>query len=112
MKTPWNQDEPLENIFRQIEKYMEFAEQGGAPMSNMQEINISHVIMTQVQAFKDACKDWRCLPLSQQTWPRLKQHFFEAYQDWKVESRHNTGEHTNTEVTKGLENYARTTAEA
>ena len=40
MKTPWNQDEPLENIFRQIEKYMEFAEQGGAPMSNMQEINI------------------------------------------------------------------------
>ena len=46
MKTPWNQDEPLENIFRQIEKYMEFAEQGGAPMSNMQEINISHVIMT------------------------------------------------------------------
>ena len=57
MKTPWNQDEPLENMIRQIEKCVEFAEQGGAPMSNMQEINISHVIMAQVQVFKDACKD-------------------------------------------------------
>ena len=109
MKTPWNQDEPLEKFFRQIENDVLFSEQCGAPMSNTQAINMEHMIMVLEQVFKDASKEWKRLTLTQKTWPRFKTHFFGACQCWKVESRHNTGEHTNTEVLNGLENCARTT---
>ena len=71
------------------------------------------MITVYVQVFKDESKEWRCLPLTQQNWTQFKTHFFEACQDWKVESRHNTEKkHTNNEIVDGMENYSRRTVEA
>ena len=56
MKTPWNQDESLENFFHQIENGVLFSEQGRSPISNAEVIIMTHVIMAQAQLFKDACK--------------------------------------------------------
>ena len=67
LKTPWNQEEPIETVFHQIEECMEFAQHGNAPFTNTQVINTAYYIMAQAKVFKDTCKDWKRFPADQKT---------------------------------------------
>ena len=57
MKTVWNQEEPIENMFFQIEEGVEYAKHGNAPITKNQVLNIAYVKMAQAQIFKEACRD-------------------------------------------------------
>ena len=59
MKTSWNQLEPIETIFYQIEVAVEFAQHGDLPFTNNQLLNIAYCIMAQANTFKEACKEGR-----------------------------------------------------
>jgi len=107
MKTPWNQSEPLETVFHQIEEAVEFAQHGNSPFTNNQVLNIAYYIMAQANIFKEACKEWKRAPADQKTWPNFKTLFFQAYVEWREESKY-----TASEYSGGLANYARDTAEA
>ena len=67
MKTPWNQDEPIETVFYQIEECVEFAQHGNAPFTNTQVLNAAYYIMAQAKIFKDTCKEWKRLPANEKT---------------------------------------------
>ena len=108
LKTPWNQDEPIETIFHQVEECVEFAQHGNAPFSNAQVLNAAYCIMAQAKIFKDTCKEWKHLPAADKTWPNFKDRFFQACVDWKEENKYNADDYHNN----NLSNYARNTAEA
>ena len=57
MKTPWNQEKPIEIVFYQIESVIEFAQYDNAPFTNSQVLNIAFYIIVQAKVFKDACKE-------------------------------------------------------
>ena len=76
MKTLWNQDEPIENIFYQIEECVKFAQHGNAPFTNTQVLNTTYYIMAQAKIFKDTCEEWKPLPATEKTWPNFKTSFF------------------------------------
>ena len=67
MKTPWNQEEPIEVFFNQIEESVECAQNGNAPFTNAQVINTAFAVMAQAKIFKEACKEWRRLPNNDKT---------------------------------------------
>ena len=75
MKKPWNQSEPIETIFHQIEEAVEFAQHGNSPFTNNQVLNIAYYIMAQANIFKEACKEWKRAPADQKTWLNLKHYF-------------------------------------
>jgi len=108
MKKAWNQEEPIEVLFNQIEEAVEYAQHGNAPFTNAQVLNIAFVLMAQAKIFKDACKEWRRKPPNDKTWPNFKNHFFAAYIEWKDDNKYTTSEYTDS----NLANYARDTAEA
>ena len=81
MKTPWNQDDPIETVFYQIKECVEFAEHSGAPFTNTQVLNAAFYIMAQAKIFKKTCKEWKRLPTANKTWPNFKATFFQAYKD-------------------------------
>ena len=78
LKTPWNQDEPIETVFHQIEECVEFAQHGNTPFSNAQVLNVAYCIMAQAKVFKGTCKEWKRLPAADRTWPNFKTTFFQA----------------------------------
>ena len=108
MKTQWNQEEPIEVFFNQIEEAVEYAQNGNAPFTNAQVINTAFVVMAQAKIFKEACKEWRRKPNNEKTWPNFKNHFFAAYVEWKDDNKYTTNEYTDANIA----NYARDTAEA
>ena len=108
MKTPWNQDEPIETVFSQVEECAEFAQHGNAPFTNTKVLNEAYYIMAQAKIFKDTCKEWNKLPATEKIWPNFKTAFFQAYIDWKEENKCSIDEYQDN----NLSNYARDTAEA
>ena len=107
MKTTWNQDEPIETVFYQIEECVEFAQHGNAPFTNTQVLNAAYFIMAQTKIFKEECKEWKRLPATDKTWPNFKTAFFQAYKDWKEENKYNADDYQDN----NLSNHARETAE-
>ena len=105
MKTPWNQNEPLENVFHQIEEAVEFAKHGNSPFTNSQVLKIAYYIMAQAKIFKEACKEWKKTPAEDKTWPNFKKLFFQACVEWREENKFTSGEYN-----EGIANYARDTA--
>ena len=57
MKIPWNQEEPIETVFHQIELAVEFVQHGNVPFTNAQVLNTAFYIIAQAKIFKDACKE-------------------------------------------------------
>ena len=107
MKTPWNQNEPLETVFHHIEEAVELAQHGNSPFTNNQVVNIAYCIMAQAKLFKEACKEWKKTTAELKTWPNFKKLFFEAYVEWREDNKCTPGE-----CNRGIANYARDTAEA
>jgi len=108
MTTTWNQDEPIETVFYQIEECVEFAQHGNAPFTQTQILNAAYYIMAQAKIFKDECKNWKQSSAANKTWPNFKRAFFQAYKDWKEANKYNAEEYQDNH----LSNYARQTAEA
>ena len=67
MKEAWNLEDPIENVFFQIEEGAEYARHGNAPLTTNQVLNIAYVLMAQAHIFKEACRDWRRLPQENKT---------------------------------------------
>ena len=57
MKILWNQEEPIETVFHQIELAVEFVQHGNVPFTNAQVLNTAFYIIAQAKIFKDACKE-------------------------------------------------------
>ena len=58
MKKEWNEEEPIEVFFNQIEEAAEHAQCGNAPFTNAQVLNTAFVVMAQTKIFKDVCKEY------------------------------------------------------
>ena len=79
MKSARNLEEPIKNIFLQIEEGVEYAKHGNVRLTKTQVLKIDYVIMAQAQIFKESCRDWRKLPQDDKTWPTFKTHSFQTY---------------------------------
>ena len=88
MNKAWDPSLPIEVLFKQIQDASAFADRGGAAFSTAQIVNTAYTLVFNTGLFYDECKEWRkrTLPL-RKDWPSFKQHFTEAYNDWKTTQR-------------------------
>ena len=79
LKTLWNQEDPIETVFYQIEECVEFAQHGNSPFTNTQILNAAYYIIAQSKIFKETFRDWKYKPATNKTWPYFKELFFRVY---------------------------------
>ena len=108
MKKEWNEEEPIEVFFNQIEEAAECVQRGNAPFTNTQVLNTAFVVIAQAKIFKDACEEQHKVPAANKTQPNFKTHFFTACAEQKDNSKCEVSEYADT----NLANHTRDTAEA
>jgi hypothetical protein len=120
-KSAFNDTEPIETLFAQIEDAAHFAAVTGSPYSANQILNNAIAIIQATGSYKDSCREWKHRVSTEKTWENLKLHFAQAHQEIREDNQiNNSGYHgasmatNNTraqinnvpEMTESLENLA------
>ena len=90
---------PIDTIFTAVDDVADYAELGGATMTQNQCITKAYLILNKGGQLKEEMKTWNRLPELQKTWIAFKIHFRRAHNEYR--------ETTNTtlqEATRQLEN--------
>ena len=77
-KSDYDTNDPIENLYEQIENTTDTAEEAGVPYSQGQILNNALNILTRTGMFLDAIRAWRRRPPVEHTWPNYKLHFTDA----------------------------------
>jgi len=83
MNTICDPSNPIENLYKQIEKGQYYTSCSNIPFSDLQLVNIAYNIISETGVMKKACKDWVKYPVLERTWHNFKQHFSEAYAEYE-----------------------------
>ena len=78
--------EPIDTVFSEVTKLIDYASAAGAPYTRPQTINIAYVILKKLRVFNTAITEWnrsvRTTP-ARNTWMNFKTHFRTAYNELK-----------------------------
>lgn len=80
-KQAYDTNEPIENLFEQIEDTSDLADEAGIPYSAAQIIANTITILTKTGCYSEAIRIWKRKPDANKTWPNLKMHFSEAEEE-------------------------------
>jgi hypothetical protein len=84
MMKPWNPSQTIEHLFAQIEKGQEVATEAGEPYANAILARIGYTNIERTGLFHLPCRDWRNLPIADQTWANFKRNFKRADTDRRL----------------------------
>jgi hypothetical protein len=68
MMAPINFQDPIENLFKQIEYGVRYANTGMQPYMEAQYVNIAFLLIINTGAIPDACREWQSHTPVNQTW--------------------------------------------
>jgi hypothetical protein len=81
MKQAYNSSQPIEVLFAQMEDDLDLAAVAQAAYTPKQIVAYTYNIMFQTGVFADACHDWRCCAIADNTWANFKSDFAMAHQE-------------------------------
>ena len=118
MKTPYDPNLPIENLFEQITDAVEFASAGKTPYTPLQIENTAYQIIFNTGVFSLDCKEWRKKPAVDKTWPNFQTFWTEKHMDYREEQTQMTGQgyqannvtHSNQETIDAIACLATATA--
>jgi hypothetical protein len=76
--TPYDPNQTIESLFRQIQYARAFAVAGGQPYRDAIIVNIAYTLVFNTGLFPDACRAWQLRPAAHNTWINFKVHFAAA----------------------------------
>ena len=83
MKTPYDVNMPIENLYKQIQSAVEFATAGSTPYSPAQVLAVAYQLVFQTGIFADDCKIWKRRPANYKTWLQFKIDFTISHQEYR-----------------------------
>ena len=83
MKSPYDVNMPIENLFKQIQSAVEFATAGSTPYSPAQVLAVAYQLVFQTGIFADDCKIWKRRPAIYKTWLQFKIDFTISHQEYR-----------------------------
>ena len=86
----FNPNEPIDNIFTEIDNLAELAEMAHSPFSEQQKINMAYIILQNTNKFESGLENWNIKPTHTKTWENCKKHFRDAQKNLRK-----TGQLTN-----------------
>jgi hypothetical protein len=79
MRKAWDQQKPVETLFKQIQDCVDFAEAGGVAIGEAQKLSSAYSKICKSGKFNIACRRWYEKLEADKTWNNLKIHFAAAY---------------------------------
>jgi hypothetical protein len=94
MRKPWDPQQPVETLFKQIQDAADYSESGGIPLGEAQQISTAYSKIFATGILMSACRRWNEKADADKTWVNFKAHFAAAYRQHKqmqVESAGTSG---------------------
>jgi hypothetical protein len=79
LNTPYDPNQPIEALFRQIQEARSFAVAGGQLYGNALITNVAYTLVFNTGLFPDACRAWQSRAISGKTWAQFKIDFATAH---------------------------------
>jgi hypothetical protein len=79
MRQAWDSQQPVESLFKQIQDYADYSEDGGVLIGNPQQINVGYANIFATGHFMSACRRWNEKHHIAKTWTQFKSHFAAAH---------------------------------
>ena len=83
---PYKVSTPIKTLWEHIKKAIAFAGVADAPYTVQQVNNNIYDLLRWTGKFKEELKEWRQLPIAQQTWPQYKHTMTRAHSDLRWQS--------------------------
>jgi hypothetical protein len=83
MRRPWDPQQPVETLFKQIQECADYSEAGGFPIGHSQQIKVGYAKIFATGHFMNACRRWNDKPSAEKTWTHFKSHFAAAHRQHK-----------------------------
>jgi hypothetical protein len=91
MRKVWDPQQPVENLFKQIQDCVDFAEAGGVTIGAAKKISSAYSKIFKSEKFNSACRRWDEKVESDKTWNNFKIHFVAAYHQHRQMQRETVG---------------------
>jgi uncharacterized phage-associated protein len=75
LSTPWNPDDPLENLWKRIVEIQRVATAGAAPITDVSAITLTLAMFEKSGLLSTTTQAWRVKPVAQWTWATFKTDF-------------------------------------
>jgi hypothetical protein len=79
LNTPYDPDQMIENLFRQIQDARAFVVAGGQPYGDAMIVNIVFTLGSNTGLFPDVCHAWQARATGDKTWLQFKIDFAAAH---------------------------------
>jgi hypothetical protein len=79
LNTPYPPNQPIENIFQQIQDARAFVVGGGQPYGDAMIIKVSFTLVFDTGLFPDACRAWQARAIADKVWLQFKLDFAAAH---------------------------------
>ena len=63
LNKPYDVNQPISQLFKQIEEAGEFAAAAGSPFSDRQILDAAYLLLLKTNAYNDDCKAWLRRPI-------------------------------------------------
>jgi hypothetical protein len=96
MTVPMNFQDPIENIFKQIEDGVPYANAGMQPYTEAQYVNISFLLILNTGTIHNACRDWQRRTPVNKTWADSQRECARSQREQRIISSTASGAGYNT----------------
>jgi hypothetical protein len=79
MRKEWDPQHPVENLFKQIQDCVDFAEAGGVAIGAAQKLSSAYSKIFKSGKFNSACRRWDVKLEANKTWNNFKIHVAADY---------------------------------
>jgi hypothetical protein len=83
MRRPWDPQQQVESLFKQIQHCADYSEAGGVPIGPSKQINVGYAKIFATGEFTSACRRWNEKTAAEKTWTHFKSHFAAAHRQHK-----------------------------
>jgi hypothetical protein len=83
MRRAWGPQQPVETLFKQIQDFADYSEQGGVLIGHQHQINVGYTKIFATGQFMSACRRWNEKPTAEKTWTQFKSHFAATHRQHK-----------------------------
>jgi hypothetical protein len=82
LNTPYDPNQPVENLFQKVQDARAFAVAGGQPYGNAMIENAAFTLVFNTGLFPNACRTWQARAIADKMWMKFKIDFAAAHREF------------------------------
>jgi hypothetical protein len=96
VNTPYDPNQPIENLFQHIQDARAFVVAGGQPYGDAMIVNVAFTLVFNTGLFPATCRAWQARAIADKTWLQFKHDFAASHREYRLTNKtaHQSGFHS------------------